>query len=82
MTVAPNDRLLLYTDGLVEARAADGHFFDLDAEAASALAARSLGEALDHLVKRVLDHVGGQLDDDMALVLVQPNRLISRRRAA
>jgi phosphoserine phosphatase RsbU/P len=82
LTVSPSDRLLLYTDGLVEARAADGNYFDLDAVASEALAARSLNEALDDLVKRVLNHVGGQLDDDMALVLAQPRRLITRRRAA
>jgi sigma-B regulation protein RsbU (phosphoserine phosphatase) len=82
LTLAPSDRLLLYTDGLVEARAADGHFFDLNGEATRALAARSLSEALDDLVKRVLDHVGGHLDDDMALVLAQPRRQITRRRAA
>jgi serine phosphatase RsbU (regulator of sigma subunit) len=80
--IVPGDRLLLYTDGLIEARAADGHYFDLDGQAAQALAARSLSDALDDLVKRVLDHVGGKLDDDMALVLAQPRRTISRRRAA
>lgn len=82
LELTPGDRLLLYTDGLVEARAADGHYFDLDAQAAAALAGRSLNEALDDLVHRVLRHVGGQLDDDMALVLAQPRRLAFRRRAA
>jgi serine phosphatase RsbU (regulator of sigma subunit) len=80
--MGPSDRLLLYTDGLVEARAANGNYFDLDSQAAAALAARSLSDALDDLVRRVLKHVGGQLDDDMALVLAQPRRLVSRRRAA
>jgi phosphoserine phosphatase RsbU/P len=80
--IVPGDRLLLYTDGLIEARAADGHFFDLDGQAAEALTARSLNDALDALVKLVLDHVGGRLDDDMALVLAQPRRTAGRRRAA
>jgi sigma-B regulation protein RsbU (phosphoserine phosphatase) len=81
LELAPADRVLLYTDGLVEARDGQGRQFDLGDRAASLLAGPSLEEALDRLVADVLAHAGGQLDDDMALVLAQPRRLILRRAA-
>jgi phosphoserine phosphatase RsbU/P len=70
--------LLLYTDGLVEARAPDGRQFELDGQVEAVLAASSLGAALDRLVGRLLDHAGGRLDDDLALVLAQPRLLLGR----
>jgi sigma-B regulation protein RsbU (phosphoserine phosphatase) len=76
--LAPSDRVLLYTDGLMEARASDGRQFQLDGQVQAVVAAPSLGAALDGLVARLLDHAGGRLDDDLALVLAQP-RLLSRR---
>ena len=81
-TLSPSDRLLLYTDGLIEARSADGRYFELGERAERVLAAPSLHDALDELVASVIRHVGGQLDDDLALVLAQPRRLAARRRAA
>jgi len=71
-TLAPGERLLLYTDGLVEARNPDGTFFSLDRLPPRFLSARSLDDALDALVERLLAHVGGRLNDDLALVLAQP----------
>ena len=71
-TLAPTDRVLLYTDGLVEARAPDGRQFELDGQIQAVGAASSLSGALDGLVARLLDHAGGRLDDDLALVLAQP----------
>jgi phosphoserine phosphatase RsbU/P len=70
--LAPTDRVLLYTDGLMEARAPDGRQFELDGQVGAVVAASSLGAALDRLVGRLLEHVGGRLDDDLALVLAQP----------
>jgi serine phosphatase RsbU (regulator of sigma subunit) len=64
--------VLLYTDGLVEARAPDGPPFELDGQVQAVGAAPSLSAALDGLVARLLDHAGGRLDDDLALVLAQP----------
>jgi phosphoserine phosphatase RsbU/P len=71
-TLAATDRLLLYTDGLVEARAPDGRQFELNGQVQAVVAASSLATALDGLVARLLDHAGGRLDDDLALVLAQP----------
>ncbi len=71
------DRLLLYTDGLVEARDRDGAFFDLVAAAtgltsSGRAAASSLDGALERLMTEVREHVGGRLTDDVAALLVQP----------
>jgi phosphoserine phosphatase RsbU/P len=71
-TLAAPDRVLLYTDGLIEARAPDGRQFELNGQVAAVVAASSLGAALDGLVARLLEHAGGRLDDDLALVLAQP----------
>jgi serine phosphatase RsbU (regulator of sigma subunit) len=76
--LAPTDRLLLYTDGLLEARAPDGRQFELDGQLEAVLDASSLSGALDGLVGRLLDHAGGRLDDDLALVLAQPRVLLRR----
>jgi phosphoserine phosphatase RsbU/P len=63
-------RLLFYTDGLVEARNAQGVFFDVVAQA-EALRAGTLDQALDVLITRVRRHVPGGLKDDLALVLAE-----------
>jgi phosphoserine phosphatase RsbU/P len=73
-SLGAGDRVLLYTDGLVEARAPDGRPFALDGQVQAVGAASSLGAALDGLVGRLLEHAGGRLDDDLALVLAQPRR--------
>jgi hypothetical protein len=80
-TLAPTDRVLLYTDGLVEARAPDGQQFGLDGQVEAVVAASSLGVALDGLVARLLEHAGGRLDDDLALVLAQPRLSSANQRA-
>jgi phosphoserine phosphatase RsbU/P len=72
----PGDAVLLYTDGVTEARTADGEQFGLDRlvdllerEAASG---RTAEELLRRLVRAVLDHQGGSgLRDDATLLLVQ-----------
>jgi phosphoserine phosphatase RsbU/P len=66
------DRLLLYTDGLVEARAADGRQFELDERVEACLTAATLDRALDGLVGLLSAHAGEHLDDDLALVLLAP----------
>jgi len=81
VALKPGDRLLFYTDGLVETRDRAGRFFDLGTQVAAALAVPDLalsGRApsdLDGAVKRVarllLDHAG-ELSDDVLLVLCEP----------
>ncbi len=71
----PGDAVLLYTDGVVEARTPDGEQFGLERltdllerEAASGQPAE---EILRRLLRAVLDHQAGGLRDDATLLLVQ-----------
>lgn len=64
------ERLLLYTDGLVEARSPSGRFFPLGDES-EILRDRALQPAVDGLLERVVHHVGGRLNDDLAVVLAE-----------
>ena len=70
----PGDTVVLYTDGVVEARSADGSEFGvhrlrdlLEREAASEL---PLEDVLRRLVRTVLEHQGGPLRDDATLLLM------------
>jgi phosphoserine phosphatase RsbU/P len=68
---APGDRLLLYTDGVSEARDEDGTFYPL-LENAAKLRTDSLDEALDVLLGELQQHVaGGRLGDDLAVVMLE-----------
>ncbi|MGN6780764.1 MAG: PP2C family protein-serine/threonine phosphatase, partial [Marmoricola sp.] len=64
------DRLLLYTDGLVEARSSAGRFLPrVVIEDALRDRDRDADACLDHLLHRVRAHAG-RFDDDLALVLL------------
>ncbi|MHA6783038.1 PP2C family protein-serine/threonine phosphatase [Pseudonocardia saturnea] len=71
----PGDRLLMYSDGITEARDRNGEFFGEDrlVEMTERAAASGLSapETLRRLGAAVLDHQGGQLQDDATLLFVE-----------
>jgi phosphoserine phosphatase RsbU/P len=68
-SVSTGDRLIFYTDGLLEARDRAGRYFRLD-DCVAALRHPDLQAAADGLLGRLLAHTGRKLDDDVALLLV------------
>jgi hypothetical protein len=66
----PGDRLLLYTDGLAEARR-EGEFFPTAERAWRLLGHGTVGDGLASLESALLEWVQGRLDDDIALVLME-----------
>ncbi|AOR30195.1 protein phosphatase [Streptomyces fodineus] len=74
----PGDTLLLYTDGVVEARDTHGRFYPLTERAVHWT--DDSPEALMHHVRRdLLTHAGGRLDDDAALIALH-RTAVDRRR--
>lgn len=66
----PGDRLLIYTDGVIEARDAQRRFYPLT-ERVTAWRAEHPAALLHHLRRDLLAHVGGRLNDDAAMVVVE-----------
>ncbi|TDC77935.1 serine/threonine-protein phosphatase [Micromonospora sp. KC606] len=66
----PGDRLLLFTDGLGEARR-DGEFFPTADRAWRLLGHGTVGDGLASLETALVEWVNGRLDDDIALVLME-----------
>jgi phosphoserine phosphatase RsbU/P len=66
------DRLLFYTDGLVEARDRDGRFFGLDERVVAALDEPGLDGCVQRLGSVLVEHSGHALNDDVLLVVCQP----------
>jgi len=64
------DRLLLFTDGLIEARSPSGEFFPLE-DHLEVLLEGTPEQALDQLTERVTAHAGGHLRDDLAMLLIE-----------
>ncbi|MDQ3660720.1 MAG: SpoIIE family protein phosphatase [Actinomycetota bacterium] len=72
-TVRPGDRLVLYTDGWLEAKSVDGETFGEHrfAEALTRLGILG-GEALvEELVREVERFAAGKLDDDLTILVVE-----------
>ena len=66
--LAPGDRMLLFTDGLIEARSPNGGFVDPSPFVAETAAAE-VDHALDGLLESLAHAAGHTLDDDLALLL-------------
>jgi serine phosphatase RsbU (regulator of sigma subunit) len=86
----PGDRLLLYTDGVVEARTADGDLFGLQRLADAIIRTTAAGitapEALRRLVHGLLAEHADRLTDDATIMLVEwrpedPDSLAGQPRA-
>ncbi|WP_051746227.1 PP2C family protein-serine/threonine phosphatase [Streptomyces scopuliridis] len=68
--LAVGDRLLLYTDGVIEARDATGRFYPL-ADRVARWTDRDSDEVLQAIQSDMLRHVGARPTDDVAMVAVQ-----------
>jgi serine phosphatase RsbU (regulator of sigma subunit) len=73
--LAPTETLLITTDGVTEARNAEGRFYPLAAEVADAVAADPRAAEPRRLVAHVRDgtlrHSGGRLADDTTVFAVR-----------
>ncbi|MGH3544421.1 MAG: PP2C family protein-serine/threonine phosphatase [Mycobacteriales bacterium] len=66
----PGDRILMFTDGLAEARR-DQKFFPIEQRASRLLGHGSIASALMSLENALTEWVRHRLDDDVALILVE-----------
>jgi serine phosphatase RsbU (regulator of sigma subunit) len=71
----PGDRLVLYTDGITEARSPNGEFFGeqrlADFISAAAAAGDPAPETVRRLMRHVLHHQADQLQDDASIVVLE-----------
>lgn len=73
----PGDRVLLYTDGVTEARTRDGNLFGLERFADHVIRATAAGElapeSLRRLIHAILDTRTSRLQDDATILLLEWN---------
>src|SRR5690606_25466399 len=71
----PGDRLLLYSDGIIEARDPDRHEFGfqrfVDFIVRSNADGMAVPETLRRLIHSILGHHDGRLDDDATVLLLE-----------
>jgi serine phosphatase RsbU (regulator of sigma subunit) len=71
-TLPPGRCLVLYTDGVVEARNPERQEFGAEGlEAAVPAVAASAADVAEVVLKQVLSHTGGRLDDDAAVLVLR-----------
>lgn len=70
LVFAPGDQLLLYTDGVTEARDRDGEFFPLP-EWMRRQSPAPPRELLDRLHEALVHYSGGRLEDDIAVLALR-----------
>jgi len=68
--LASSDRVLFFTDGLIEGRDRSHSFFPLREVAQDVLYSSDLDVALSDLLGRYRSHVAGRVQDDIAVVLI------------
>ncbi|MFF3006779.1 PP2C family protein-serine/threonine phosphatase [Kitasatospora sp. NPDC057940] len=75
LQLRPGDRLLMYTDGVIEAKGTDHEFFGLDRFADFVIRATAAGErapeALRRLIHALLEHQNDALSDDATIMMVE-----------
>lgn len=75
LRLEPGDQVLLYTDGIVEARSPTGEFFGeqrlADFISRAAAAGDAAPETIRRLMRQVLTHQADQLQDDASIVLLE-----------
>jgi serine phosphatase RsbU (regulator of sigma subunit) len=78
-SLQPDDRVLFFSDGVVEARSSQGELFGVERLADFLVRADAsqepLAETMRRLSKAILQHQSGRLDDDATLLLVEWRRL-------
>ncbi|MFF0584558.1 PP2C family protein-serine/threonine phosphatase [Streptomyces sp. NPDC003781] len=76
----PGDLLLLYTDGVTEARDPDGTFYPLT-ERITGWTGSDCDAFVSRLRRDLLRHVGGRLDDDAVMIAIcKQDRVTTTRR--
>jgi phosphoserine phosphatase RsbU/P len=76
-SVGAGDRLVFYTDGLLEARDRFGRYFRLE-DCVGTLRQRDLEAAADGVLGRLMTHTGRRLADDAALLLFEATPVPAR----